>query len=158
MLAQDWLNVEFGDSAWLKGDIAAARTWLLQMNDGCEKSNATIQMCMSLVRHVLQSTEMPAVTNARASGDYHPGSDQWDIGAFALRCLACLACVRCSIVFFLFCLCGVKVYGGRVCACEACASSREPRSARESLRVGLLRWDLCGTFCVRVCACVRECV
>jgi hypothetical protein len=50
------------------------------MNNGCENCDVTIQMCMSLVREILQSTEMPAVTNARASGDYHPGNNQWDIG------------------------------------------------------------------------------
>ena len=38
---------------------------------------ATIQYCMSHVRHILQSVELPAVTNARASGDYHPGNEQW---------------------------------------------------------------------------------
>ena len=49
------------------------RTWMLQMSRGCEKSNVTIQLCMSHVRHILQSVEMPAATNARASGDYlHP--------------------------------------------------------------------------------------
>ena len=33
--------------------------------------------CMSHCRHIMQSVELPAVTNARASGDYHPGGDQW---------------------------------------------------------------------------------
>jgi hypothetical protein len=30
--------------------------------------------------HLLQSVEIPTVTNARASGDYHPGNDQWNTG------------------------------------------------------------------------------
>lgn len=58
------------------------------MNNGCERSNATIQLCMSHVRHILQSVEMPAATNARASGDYiHPGpggGHQWDIGTTSI--------------------------------------------------------------------------
>ena len=61
---------------------------MLQMNDGCARSNATIQLCMSHVRHILQSVEMPAATNARASGDYiHPGpggGHQWDIGTTSI--------------------------------------------------------------------------
>ena len=57
---------------------------LLQMNAGCVNSNVTIQMCMSHVRHIMQSLEMPAVTNARASGDYHPGSGQWHLGTSSI--------------------------------------------------------------------------
>ena len=36
-----------------------------------------IEYCMSYPRHMLASTEIPAVTQARASDDYHPGHDQW---------------------------------------------------------------------------------
>merc|ERR1719397_23203 len=32
---------------------------------------------MSWPRHMMQSVEIQSVTQARASGDYHPGSDQW---------------------------------------------------------------------------------
>ena len=32
---------------------------------------------MSHCRHIMQSVEIPSVTNARASQDYHPGMDQW---------------------------------------------------------------------------------
>ena len=35
---------------------------------------------MSWSRHILQSVELQAVTQARASGDYHPGDDQWIVG------------------------------------------------------------------------------
>lgn len=84
MYEQDWLDVEFDRSLWLHENISAAQLWMHQMNAGCTNSNVTIQMCMSHVRHILQSTEMPAVTNARASGDYHPGSGQWDVGTTAL--------------------------------------------------------------------------
>ena len=41
-----------------------------------------------VIRHILQSVEMPAATNARASGDYiHPGpggGHQWDIGTTSI--------------------------------------------------------------------------
>ncbi len=39
---------------------------------------------MSHVRHVLQSVELYAITNARASGDYHPGNTQWNIGTSSI--------------------------------------------------------------------------
>ena len=40
---------------------------------------------MSHSRHMLASVEIPAVTQARASGDYHPGNDQWlPIGTTAI--------------------------------------------------------------------------
>lgn len=32
---------------------------------------------MTYCRHVLQSLEIPAVTQIRASDDYHPGSNDW---------------------------------------------------------------------------------
>jgi hypothetical protein len=70
--------------AWLHQNVSAAATWLTQMNNGAVKSNVTIQYCMSHVRHILQSTELTQVTNARASGDYHPGSNQWNIGTTAI--------------------------------------------------------------------------
>ena len=43
---------------------------------------------MSHVRHVLQSVELPAITNARASDDYHPGNDQWNIGTSSILAYA----------------------------------------------------------------------
>ncbi len=61
-------------------NITAASTWLHAMGDAAQSLGVTIQYCMPLINHMLESTTIPAVTNARASGDYHPGSDQWDIG------------------------------------------------------------------------------
>ena len=84
MYEQDWLDTEFDRSKTLGESATMAREWMLQMNNGCAKSNVTIQMCMSHVRHILQSLEMPAVTNARASGDYHPGSGQWNVGTSSI--------------------------------------------------------------------------
>lgn len=89
MYEQDWLDSEMDKSRILGESATMGRTWMLQMNNGCEASNVTIQLCMSHVRHILQSVEMPAATNARASGDYiHPGpgagGHQWDIGTTSI--------------------------------------------------------------------------
>lgn len=81
---QDWLDDEFDRSKWLLQNATAATTWMTQMNNGCAHSNVTIQMCMSHVRHIMQSIAMPQVTNARASGDYHPGNGQWNIGTTSM--------------------------------------------------------------------------
>ena len=54
----------------LNEDPTLGRRWLVQMDRACQKHNVTIQLCMSQMRHVLQSVEMPTVTNARASPDF----------------------------------------------------------------------------------------
>ena len=77
MYEQDWLDTEYDNVMHLNKNASAARTWLLQMGTAAERNDLTIQYCMSHCRHILQSVEIPAVTNARASGDYHPGGDQW---------------------------------------------------------------------------------
>ena len=51
-------------------NATAGRTWLLQMGSAAARHGLTIQYCMSHCRHILQSVEIPAVTNARASGDH----------------------------------------------------------------------------------------
>ena len=52
------------------------------MGSAAEKNGLTIQYCMPYIRHVLQSLEISAVTQARASDDYKPlvDSEQWRIG------------------------------------------------------------------------------
>ena len=50
------------------------------MDHGATKAGSMIQFCMTYIRNLIQSREMRAVTNARASGDYQPGNDDWDIG------------------------------------------------------------------------------
>ena len=74
---QDWLDTEYDNVVHLNTNASAARTWLMQMGLGAQRNDLTIQYCMSHCRHIMQSVEIPAVTNARASGDYHAGSDQW---------------------------------------------------------------------------------
>ena len=75
---QDWLDTEYDNMGLLTSNATLARTWLLQMGAAAAKNGLTIQYCMSHCRHMLQSVEIPAVTQARASGDYGQGSgDQW---------------------------------------------------------------------------------
>jgi len=67
-----------------KANVTAASSWLAAMADAASELGLTIQYCMPLPRHMLESTKHQAVTNARASGDYHPGEDNWDIGTSSL--------------------------------------------------------------------------
>ncbi|CAK0821955.1 unnamed protein product [Prorocentrum cordatum] len=77
MYEQDWLDTEYDNVRHLNLNATAARTWLMQMGAAAARNHLTIQYCMSHCRHIMQSLEIPAVTNARASGDYHAGGDQW---------------------------------------------------------------------------------
>jgi hypothetical protein len=43
------------------------------MGHGAEASGATVQYCMSYARHLLQSVDIAAVSQFRASDDYGPG-------------------------------------------------------------------------------------
>ncbi|KAH3797073.1 uncharacterized protein LOC127837128 [Dreissena polymorpha] len=77
---QDWLNVEFSGVQALLHNLTLGTTWLTQMAYAAEDSNIFIQYCMSNPRHAMQAVMYAAVTQARASDDYHPGSNQWAIG------------------------------------------------------------------------------
>nr|XP_006815625.1 PREDICTED: uncharacterized protein LOC102804514 [Saccoglossus kowalevskii] len=77
---QDWLNQQIDEMHITQSDVTIGRTWLMQMGKGASKNGMTIQYCMPMPRHVLQSVEIPVVTQIRASDDYHPGNDQWKIG------------------------------------------------------------------------------
>ncbi|XP_071111597.1 uncharacterized protein [Haliotis cracherodii] len=77
---QDWLNVEFNEMNVTLSDVSVGRTWLMQMGKGARKHGVTIQYCMSNPRHAMQSLEIPVVTQARVSGDYRAGADNWKIG------------------------------------------------------------------------------
>eukprot|EP01013_Petalomonas_cantuscygni_P008167 TRINITY_DN20876_c0_g1_i1.p1 TRINITY_DN20876_c0_g1~~TRINITY_DN20876_c0_g1_i1.p1 ORF type:complete len:853 (+),score=147.81 TRINITY_DN20876_c0_g1_i1:312-2561(+) len=74
---QDWLYTHFDKIVALNTNATLGMTWLRQMASACARHGVVIQYCMSDPRHILQATELPAVTNARASDDYHPGNDQW---------------------------------------------------------------------------------
>jgi len=54
------------------------------MGTAAERLGMTIQYCMPLPNHLLQSTSITAVTNVRASGDYQPGNANWRIGYSSL--------------------------------------------------------------------------
>ena len=75
---QDWLYNEFSEMNYTLSSPTAARQWLIQMGTAAEKQGLTVQYCMSWSRHILQSVELQAVTQARASDDYHPGNEQWE--------------------------------------------------------------------------------
>ena len=66
---QDWLDTEYDSVVFLNVNATAGRTWLMQMGSAAADNDVTIQYCMSHVRQIMQSVEIPAVTNARASGD-----------------------------------------------------------------------------------------
>ena len=65
----------------MQEDPTLGTRWLAQMNEGALKNGLTIQYCMAYARHLMQSLEAPAVTQARASDDYKPGNKQWAVGA-----------------------------------------------------------------------------
>ncbi|KAK3742202.1 hypothetical protein RRG08_056560 [Elysia crispata] len=69
---QDWLNEETDRNLALLSNLTLGAEWLTQMGHAAEKHGITIQYCMSYGRHILQSLQIPAVTQARASDDYQP--------------------------------------------------------------------------------------
>jgi hypothetical protein len=81
---QDWLHNEFmGLNATLQS-ATLGREWMLQMSEAADITGISIQGCMPYPRHILQSVEMPAMTQIRVSDDYQPGNDQWSIGVSSL--------------------------------------------------------------------------
>eukprot|EP01006_Ploeotia_vitrea_P025486 TRINITY_DN58345_c0_g1_i1.p1 TRINITY_DN58345_c0_g1~~TRINITY_DN58345_c0_g1_i1.p1 ORF type:complete len:747 (-),score=77.64 TRINITY_DN58345_c0_g1_i1:102-2342(-) len=82
---QDWLDVQTPKTQHILKSATLGREWLLQMGRGARQAGLSIQYCMSWGRHILQSVEIPAVTQARASGDYsQERSQQWKVGESAL--------------------------------------------------------------------------
>ncbi|XP_071115649.1 uncharacterized protein [Haliotis cracherodii] len=81
---QDYLGTEFQQIKKLLTDIDLGSQWLTQMGNGAAKNGLTIQYCMSLPRHALQSLEIPVVTQARVSHDNRPNTDNWKIGVTSL--------------------------------------------------------------------------
>lgn len=68
----------------LRQDVFAGRNWLQLMDSAATQYGINIQYCMPFPRHVIQSAEMKAVSQMRASNDYHPNNDQWKIGVTSL--------------------------------------------------------------------------
>lgn len=74
---QDWLYNQFRAFNYTLQTIGNARTWLLQMGHAAQNAGLNIQYCMSWPRHVLQTLEIPAVSQVRASDDYIVQNNQW---------------------------------------------------------------------------------
>lgn len=85
---QDWLNHQTLDFTPLLTNLSLGRRWLKNMADAAEKNGMTVQYCMSLSRHIMQSLEFNAVTQARVTNDYATnfeyGGEQWRIGVSSL--------------------------------------------------------------------------
>ena len=89
---QDWLYNEFEGLNATRRQLGLAREWLLQMGAGAAKANVTVQYCMAYARMLLQSLEIPAVSQFRASDDYGPGQSRgcgfpfcvYDVGTTAI--------------------------------------------------------------------------
>ena len=91
MYEQDWLSVTFTELNTTQSNFTSAATWLNALGGAASDLNLTVQLCMALASMALHSTTLPAVTNARASGDYHPSSflppaytENWQIGLTSL--------------------------------------------------------------------------
>lgn len=77
---QDWLITVFRGVAAAQSDVFAADRWLDAMGDAATSLGLSIQYCMALPRFLLKSTQVRAVSNARASPDYAPGQSNWALG------------------------------------------------------------------------------
>lgn len=84
MYEQDWMNLEYEKSKALQRNLTLADLWLRGMAVGAAGGNLTVQYCMPLPNEVLAAAGFPEVTNARATGDYLHGKDQWAIGSTAI--------------------------------------------------------------------------
>jgi hypothetical protein len=76
---QDWLVTTYMDMVATQNNVTNSRNWLKYMNDAAAKLDVTIQYCMALPNHLMQSVELPAVTQSRASDDYQPSNSQWQM-------------------------------------------------------------------------------
>ena len=78
---QDFLAKQYERNAHLRQRVGAGREWLSAMAVAAERRNVTVQYCMALPRHVLQSASFARVTQARASHDYGQSrsddTEQW---------------------------------------------------------------------------------
>ena len=67
---QDWMNFQHERLPLLTQSATAGGAWLRQMGAAALDAGVSVQYCMSFVRHVLQSVEIDAVTQARGSWGY----------------------------------------------------------------------------------------
>ena len=66
----------------LNENITMGDLWLTGMAAGAKKSGRTVQYCMPYAYDLLHAAAEPAVTNARATGDYFHAADQWYVRTF----------------------------------------------------------------------------
>ena len=77
---QDFQSTQFEHLWQLTSNVTLGHTWYSQMGKGAELNGIAIQYCMAPSRAILQALEIPVVTQARASNDYRPGGNNWQIG------------------------------------------------------------------------------
>ena len=89
MYEQDWMVTEYDEVEALQSNISMGDLWLEGMATGAGSSDRTVQYCMPLPSEVMSAAAYPAVTNARATGDYFHGTGdggrgQWALGGTSL--------------------------------------------------------------------------
>jgi hypothetical protein len=62
---QDWLVTVYRGMTVTRATVDAASTWLAAMAQSADSLRLTLQYCMALPRHMLESTNFQAVTNSR---------------------------------------------------------------------------------------------
>jgi hypothetical protein len=84
MYEQDWMVTEYDEVKALQSNISMGDLWLEGMATGAGSSDRTVQYCMPLPSEVMSAAAYPAVTNARATGDYFHGTGDGNRGQWAL--------------------------------------------------------------------------
>jgi len=70
MFEQDFLcSYGIGNSGLTSTDVDSGRTWMHNMDQAAQKFGIKLQFCMPDPYHLLESTRVFSVTNARATGD-----------------------------------------------------------------------------------------
>ena len=59
---QDWLSTEFEGMSATTQNTMVGSTWMNTMGAGAAMNGLPIQFCMPMARHLLQSVQMPTVT------------------------------------------------------------------------------------------------
>ncbi|KAK8380448.1 hypothetical protein O3P69_016791 [Scylla paramamosain] len=81
---QDWLDRQYLFTGALHTNLTLGSSWLSDMGEAARRRGLNIQYCMALVRQLLHSLDLPAVTQIRVSDDYILHPDQWRIGVTSL--------------------------------------------------------------------------
>ena len=79
MYEQDWMCTEYDGVDALNTNISMGDLWLSGMAAGAAESGRSVQYCMPYPYDVLHASAEPAVTNARATGDYFHADNQWSV-------------------------------------------------------------------------------